>query len=180
MTAPTASAASSSCTGTVAESGLPREYPAEWRSDTVTAPSGSSALSAAVGTVQATEAAPAGIMTCLSPSSPGATKSWPAAVVSRTASSTVSAAAVGPVRLTVNAAGVPSVTGEVPAAMVTAATATEMSKSSLAVPPRPSLAVTRTVTVPASPAAGVPENVRAPASKASHAGSAVPSLRAAL
>ena len=59
-------------------------------------------------------------MTSWSPSSPVATKSWPPTMSSCTASSTVSGTPVfSVVRVTVNAAGVPSVTGEAPAAMET-------------------------------------------------------------
>ena len=52
---------------------------------------------------------------------------------------------------------------------------TVMSKSSLTVPPLPSLAFTFTDTVPTSAAAGVPAKVRVPGVKPSHVGSAMPS-----
>ena len=85
----------------------------------VTVPSGSSAASSPVGTVYVASVLPAWMTTCLSPSSPGATKSRPPVPSSETTSRTVSGAEVSPVRLTVKPAPAPSVTAA-PAVTVTA------------------------------------------------------------
>ena len=73
-------------------------------------------VSAVVGTECVAVVAPMAIVTVLEPSSPDATKSLPAA--SATVKFTVRSAAGAESAVTVKVAAVPSVTGEVPAAMV--------------------------------------------------------------
>ena len=68
----------------------------------------------------------AGITAVLSPSSDDATKSRPPALFSDTARFTVKSVAAAALRLTVNTAAVPSVTGLVPASTVTVGSSLRM------------------------------------------------------
>ena len=83
---------------------------------TVTSPSGSSVVSAWVGTEWVAVVVLAVIVTVFEPSSPDATKSLPEA--SATVRFTVRLALGAELAVTVNCAAVPSVTGDVPAAIV--------------------------------------------------------------
>ena len=85
---------------------------------TVTSPSGSSVVSAVVGTEWVAVVVLAVIVTVLAPSSPDAKKSLP--VASATVRFTVRSALGAESAVTVKVAAVPSVTGEVPAAIVIA------------------------------------------------------------
>ena len=84
---------------------------------TVTSPEASSTASATVATEYTLEVSPAENARVLAPSLPAATKSLPD--TSATVSATVSPPAGAALdNVTVNSAAVPSVTGEVPAAIV--------------------------------------------------------------